>query len=663
MKILVIVVGPVQEFIESARKCRDLWFGSWLLSELARAAALGVCEAEGKPDSEVLVFPGAKLDALGQAVANKIVARIQGEPAAVAAAAEGKMRERLREVREAAFARVASGHPRREELFKIEPARDQVDGLIEFLWASVEEKAEGYADSLKDAERLLAAVKNSKHWRQPSWARDGVPKSSLDGVRESVLDESLYAAPRGLDTSKLRAPPSEERLRRSFGVHGSERLCGVGLLKRFGNQWDGGAAPDMTLLKEESSVDRRRDEGANHPERIFSTSHVASGSFRAGLHVLASRRPEKKKSWERFQEKLEQIDKGLEWRLNVVPQKDPVTGWTDGSVFYEGRLIETLEELGYDTKARPGGSSGAREDADVVKLARDALRDFLRSVRELGEPIPYYALLLADGDRMGAVIADQKSWNEHQRLSRELENFASATRTIVKKHGGVLIYAGGDDVLAMLPLHTLLECSQELASGFKKAMESWQIRESDGVLRSPTLSMGIAVVHHLMPLDEALRLVRKTEKVAKKMRYKDALAVVVQKRGGESTEVAGYWGVLDKNLELLVELHRAEAVSVKTQYELMDLVWRLGEKGEDISESMRPVVKAEVSRLLARKRAKQGKEELAKKTREKLEELQANSHPARLGRELYVAQLLARAKEQAEATESKNETQTQEVSS
>ncbi len=28
-------IGPVQEFIATARKSRELWFGSWLLSELS----------------------------------------------------------------------------------------------------------------------------------------------------------------------------------------------------------------------------------------------------------------------------------------------------------------------------------------------------------------------------------------------------------------------------------------------------------------------------------------------------------------------------------------------------------------------------------------------------------------------------------------------------
>ena len=48
--LLAISVGPVQEFIASARRSRDLWFGSWLLSELSKAAAKQI----GKDN---LIFP------------------------------------------------------------------------------------------------------------------------------------------------------------------------------------------------------------------------------------------------------------------------------------------------------------------------------------------------------------------------------------------------------------------------------------------------------------------------------------------------------------------------------------------------------------------------------------------------------------------------------
>jgi CRISPR-associated protein Cmr2 len=212
------------------------------------------------------------------------------------------------------------------------------------------------------------------------------------------------------------------------------------------------------------------------------------------------------------------------------------------------------------------------------------------------------------------------------------------------EHDGALIYAGGDDVLAFLPLHKVLPCAQRLANDFKTAMKSWTVLDN-GELRSPTLSMGIAIVHQLLPLDEALAMVRKTEKVAKDVTGKNALAIVVKKRGGEAVQVEGHWGDTDERLRTLVTLHNDDAISRKAQYELMDLASRL-EGGGELMETLKKVREAEARRLLGRKRASGGGEQ-SKETFKKLEDLQGFTDPARLGRELYVAGLLAQAERQA----------------
>src|SRR6184192_2045093 len=83
MKYLFLVsIGPVQGFIASARRTRDLTFGSWLLSELAKAAAQKIAEMNG---IESLIFPAPQnMKELEPAtplnVANKIVAIIQQSP-------------------------------------------------------------------------------------------------------------------------------------------------------------------------------------------------------------------------------------------------------------------------------------------------------------------------------------------------------------------------------------------------------------------------------------------------------------------------------------------------------------------------------------------------------------------------------------------------------
>ncbi|MCS6914314.1 MAG: hypothetical protein NZ890_13850, partial [Myxococcota bacterium] len=46
--VLLVSIGPVQQFIAAARRCQDLWYGSYLLSELSEAAAHGVSEVAGR---------------------------------------------------------------------------------------------------------------------------------------------------------------------------------------------------------------------------------------------------------------------------------------------------------------------------------------------------------------------------------------------------------------------------------------------------------------------------------------------------------------------------------------------------------------------------------------------------------------------------------------
>lgn len=93
--LLQISVGPVQEFIAAARRTRDLWFGSSMLSEISKAAAKAVKDAEAE-----LIFPEPNGDLKPDSdlsVANVILARASGDDQAMNALAE--------RAREAAVAR------------------------------------------------------------------------------------------------------------------------------------------------------------------------------------------------------------------------------------------------------------------------------------------------------------------------------------------------------------------------------------------------------------------------------------------------------------------------------------------------------------------------------------------------------------------------------
>ena len=55
--VVILSVGPVQSMIAAARKSRDLWSGSALLSELAKACALSL-----KNNGAELIFPAIAAD-------------------------------------------------------------------------------------------------------------------------------------------------------------------------------------------------------------------------------------------------------------------------------------------------------------------------------------------------------------------------------------------------------------------------------------------------------------------------------------------------------------------------------------------------------------------------------------------------------------------------
>ena len=465
-----IAIGPVQEFIASARRSRDLWFSSWLMSELAKAAALRLI-AEPGHDSGCLIFPApATKDALAGRNFNvpiKLLARVAASPEVLCPQLHVAMIERVLtlcdEIR--AFKLLTSLDQQRAE--------EQLQDFFEFAWAAVpiskQPSADEYVAARHNVEALLTARKNTRNFAKVNWGQPR-PKSSLDGERESVIAEDEYPKPNA---------NAEERrqiarvLHRKYGLRDiGERLCGVGLLKRHGNRG------------EESG--------------FFSTSHLAATPL---INQLRGEHQTSLAEYIRFlRDDCDLSDEEFADMLGGVPYPiNDVFGETDGRLLFADRLPELLNQ---------------EVRSDTVKNARGKLRAFLDEALGKGQtPLAYYAILQADGDGMGDLIKVQTTIEAHQNLSRALSGFAGQVKTIVEAHLGSLIYRGGDDVLAFLPLHRLIECAQELRNGFQTALKT--IAEQSNVAVS--LSTGIAIAHHLDPLADALALAHEAEQAAKSL--------------------------------------------------------------------------------------------------------------------------------------------------
>jgi CRISPR-associated protein Cmr2 len=324
--------------------------------------------------------------------------------------------------------------------------------------------------------------------------------------------------------------------------------------------------------------------------------------------------------------------------------RNPVLGRSDGGLMFENRLPALFD-----------GLDRAKMQA-TVPLARKALGRFLNGL-EVREPWPYYAILVADGDRMGRAIERQETAQRHRDLSRALDAFAQRVSGIVEgEHRGELIYAGGDDVLAFVPLHRVLSCAEALRTAFLKELAGFPTGETGG---APTLSVGIGICHFFDLMSRALDVARRAEKLAKVER--DSLAVIVDKRSGPAVEAWGRWGTIDQDLAKFVEMHRHDWVPDGAAYELRELARLLEGAAEKDRESLEDLVDKEAERILRRKQPKRGDEaalsesclgRLLEALRRKepaasRPDLPASSGLARLADRLILARTFARAAEEA----------------
>ncbi len=561
--LFMVSIGPVQGFIASARRTRDLAFGSWLLSELAKAAAHEIT----KPKENILIFPAPQdveeLDPRTQLnVANKIIAVINQSPQGTK---ETKgMGEKVREAIDERLNTIKNWAYAGMQDYDEQVAKAQVDDLVEYSWVALPFDGTNYAESYKSLKALMAARKNTRNFSKVTWYSNQ-PKSSIDGQLESVIPKDKYP-----DRNDLEGVRTEKVkfLYKNYGAGPAERLSGVDLLKRKGSFQSASGFP--------------------------STSHMAAITFLQRLKAMNA--AEKTKIQEKWNEYIEEIKNIPGSHIEEVPKKyaagvDAIIGDCDGSLLFGERLVDMVD-TGYNKESM----------AAKLKPAQEALQRFFDGVKV--HPNPYYAILHADGDRMGRVIDNQAEQGEkqHQALSKALNTFAGSVRGIVEeKYQGALVYAGGDDVLALMPLHTVLQCAKELADNFRQELNKF--KDDNG--NSPTLSAGIVIVHHLHSLQDALGLAREAEDRAKKVPGnpdKDALAIMISKRSGDDYTIADKWDNLYSHLEHLIDYAYSSAIPEGTAYELRDMALRLAvpDVHPDFT-TVQEVILADAKRILERK--------------------------------------------------------------
>ncbi|MBV9122292.1 MAG: type III-B CRISPR-associated protein Cas10/Cmr2, partial [Planctomycetes bacterium] len=436
--LLAVEIGPVQEFITSARRTRDHWFGSYLVAEIAKAAAKGIADAMPPDGWKNLIFPApegpAELEPESRlAVADVLLAEIPpgASPEEVARAAERAVDRRWRSYANTALEQAGP-------FVRMDVWESQVAEVMECYTAWVP-RTNSYPADRRRVMKVLAGRTTCRNFPPAEKEWWGVPKSSLDGMRESVLREPSD-------------PQEKEKRARRLRLNRGEQLDVVALTKRLG----GGRMqyPSVSRLVADPWL------------RGVARTPAAAGDYRRLKDLCRNL-------------VREDILTGI--NANVYRQYADFP--FEAAALFPERYPELAEEAGVPLEHLRGLGH------IVGQLTKN--REY-----RLGEPDRYYAILTADGDRLTKALDQIETPVEHRRFSHQLDQFAERARQLITSPDpgaqGALVYAGGDDVLAFVPVDKVLPCARRLREEFVTLLREWSKPD-----RPLSLSVGIGVGHFL----------------------------------------------------------------------------------------------------------------------------------------------------------------------
>ena len=619
VSLLVYSLTPVQGFLSRARKLRDYWTGSVLLSWLAFCGIRAVIETLG-PDhvlypslmDQPLVdkyleqrfrdWPGFEcnrlLDANIASFPNKFVCLVPaGQEAQVAEDIEKSIQQAWMVLAEATLETVLDvtglDHPYPAEQFE-----RQCETFWEHQWSACPLLG---SENKEIAEELLGSDNIQQEWDSMERARQlsrgvygnpGNGESGLYGSSHTLVQSALASLKPSRRDQRQPEPgikcdlypefeivtvePEENpdsskdcfwktlrgRWHNKMDFRDTERLCAISLIKRMAYKVARKAEdPSLQLLalvlEDEhfpSSTEMAAADLLNHAENCGILRFKERGKLAQALH----------------DQKDETANQGrIDLNLN---QKEFEEYQQD-----QGRWRKALQRLQQE-HSRP------KTDADN-----------------------YYAILLMDGDKMGDLVSgktlgsrwesvihpelvkrmrqpgfdsryvtfwQEEGWESRRRLapaihgaiSEALGDFALyGVSGIIERRRGCLIYAGGDDVCAVLPVSEALDAAEEIAklyqTGFvryDKNRKYEMVSQADCVKLAVhlgkgeriSISAGLLVCHHKKPLTTALldaQDLLKTE--AKERGGRNAIAIKLDKRSGGGRTWVSKWDGPNSTLE------------------------------------------------------------------------------------------------------------------
>ncbi|GEM_PF-1702850 len=497
-------------------------------------------------------------------------------------------------------------------------------------------------------------------------ASDELTKCSMCGEREALHPSAISK------TSELTKFWKEVASNSNFKIDsaGRDKLCAVCFVKRMAGE----------RYFKENVFDSEKDI-INYP----STSTIAALPYKLIL-IEKSKKIQQIFHWvKQYNELMKSLSfqKTFNWNLishiptqvlyKFYPDKDS----DECRVFKEFLSFDGqwIYEENFTKKALV--NNGILDDIQY-NSNKSIISDIISAIKGLekissDKPSKYYAVLAMDGDKMGTWISGtHKSWplleevvhsrmesamdeatrkkkrplspSIHSFISKALNQFSLrlVKRIVESEYPGKLIYAGGDDVLAFIPLEYALQVAEKIRFTFSGNLDENQkidltktkgyivFNENGKKTIYPTLgnkaamSAGIVIAHKSHDLQDVLTQARNAEKEAKVEYDRNALVVRIIRGSGGISNTGLKWEVDQKRSGLLISSlikciareEKEEGLSMSFFGALVNDFLRLNDKDPELIKAL---IKRQVTRnLFVRKKEGESKEELQKRRKELL---------------------------------------------
>ncbi len=478
MKHFHFTLGPVQGFVAQARRIQDFWAGSFLLSWLS-AVAMRSVEAQGGEiefpayDENYMAWIGTASLTSTSSVSG-VAPRQGGVPNRFMACIPAhKVNDFSGEkVRKAVFDawKALANEVWNADLAHLEKSENtetkkiwhrQIEHFWEISWVLTD----------KDDETAMDRRKNWRNYALPM--EEGLPCSLMEGWVELSGEKRPGKAVRAFwDALRQAQGTNKKGLGRDLNER--EQLCAIAFVKRrfagvFHQVQPGWRLDNVRIpsINDMAAVHWLEQVLKHGDEDLLQRIVEAAGQLRTAEGQFVP-----KHTAEHPIRCIRQAAKLSYWQAKVAH--------LNGEVFFEHALR--------NSKLYEPSSIGGMLQA--LKAVREAGKPSLRplpststsSVNGNGRkdgakvidkpqlpttpPSPYYAILLMDGDNMGKALRD----GDPKTISQALQAFNQCTAEVVDKNNGFLIYAGGDDVLALLPVEDALNCAYQLHEIYGKLM-------------------------------------------------------------------------------------------------------------------------------------------------------------------------------------------------